>query len=331
MLHGRTNKLFIALFLKTLKCSAQWLNRGLHEVPAEALGWLRIPPNGVNVTGNIFEWFNGMESRILGNTTLSSHRQQHNRGFGLVVTLPLMNKYGCWCYRGQDYPGGRGTPVDSFDSICKHVHMAWDCLSTDATTAGESCDPSSQPYTWFLTPTNYGTVQFECQPGETWCAQRVCEIDLWFVGQYWSMTMTGTFPDFNAYQHAEDDNSFTFSATDNCPPITTTVPPSSTIPYNDNPNGQNGGGTGTGNDGTVPPVTTLDPVTTAPSTSNGGKVCCGDYPYRSWFHDAENRACCEYVDSVLTAQYQTTITVGSQYNTETQICCDTGVSSSTIC
>ena len=85
--------------------SSQWLNRGLHEVPAEALGWLSIPPNGVNVTGNVFEWFDEMEEKLLNDT---SGLQKHNR-FGFSISLPLMNKYGCWCYRGSEYPAGKGT------------------------------------------------------------------------------------------------------------------------------------------------------------------------------------------------------------------------------
>ena len=132
--------------------------------------------------------------------------------------------------------------------------MAWDCLAVDSTTAGESCDPSTQAYNWFLQPTAFGTVQFECQTGGTWCEQRVCEIDLWFVGQYWSLTMTGTFPDFNQYQHAADDNSYTFTAADNCPPpAATTAPVTVSEVFSDVPVG-NG-------DGDQPAVT-LAPTTT---------------------------------------------------------------------
>jgi len=304
--------------------NSQWLNRGMHEVPAEALGGLTIPPKGVNVTGNVFEWFNDQETRLSNDTSLL---QKHNR-FGFAITLPLMNKYGCWCYRGSDYPAGKGSPVDSFDTVCKHVHMAWDCLAVDSTSAGESCDPSTQAYTWFLQPTAFGTVQFECQTGGTWCEQRVCEIDLWFVGQYWTMTMSGTFPDFNSYQHAADDNSYTFSAADNCPPAPTTAPVTVSEVFSDTP---------VGNGDDQPAVTLtptdspIDATTQSVGAVIGGKVCCGDYPYRTWFHDAEEKACCQYVDSSLTTQYQTTITVGTQYNTNTQICCDDGVSSSTIC
>merc|ERR1711879_574632 len=140
------------------------------------------------------------------------------------INLPLLSDYGCWCYRGTNYPGGKGPPVDDFDNACKHVHMAWDCMAIDAVTAGESCDPASTTYTWMLQPTIYGTVTFECSTSDTWCGQRVCEIDLWFVGEYWNLVYSGIFPNSQDYQHASDSNAYTFEAANGCPPANTTVP-----------------------------------------------------------------------------------------------------------
>ena len=203
-------------------------------------------------------------------------------------------------------------------------------MALDAVSAGESCDPSTTTYTWMLQPTIYGTVQFECSTSDSWCGQRVCEIDLWFVGEYWDLVYNSVFPNFNAYQHASDSNSFTFDPATGCPPANTTVPTSADSVV--------GGGDGTGGIAGNEVTTTEMPTTTvgsastvAVSTASTVKVCCGDYPYRSWFHEAENRSCCEYQDSDLSIEYQATIIVGVQYNVLTQICCDTGPTSSTIC
>lgn len=329
--------------------SAQWVHRGLHDVPAEFLTF-PIPETGLNVTGNVFNWLEeqnnnnspqhtrgpsmGGAPAFGGSRNQSSMLTQRNGG-GLAtrfqINLPLLADYGCWCYRGTNYPGGKGPPVDDFDNACKHVHMAWDCMALDAVTAGETCDPSETTYTWMLQPTIYGTVTFECSPSDTWCGQRVCEIDLWFVGEYWNLVYNAIFPQFETYQHGEDDNSYTFDPSTGCPPANATVPSSADDLINDTGNGAGGDG-----GATQEATSTLAPadatVTSVTEISEpAAKVCCGDYPYRSWFHDAENRACCEYQDSNLSNQYQATIVVGVQFNVLTQICCDTGPTSSTIC
>jgi hypothetical protein len=209
--------------------------------------------------------------------------------------------------------------------------MAWDCMALDATEAGETCDPADTTYTWMLQPTIYGTVTFECSPGDTWCGQRVCEIDLWFVGEYWNLVYNAIFPQFDTYQHGQDDNDYTFDPSTGCPPANTTVPIVADDVINDSGNGNTGGDGGETQEeeATVAP----DGLTVAPVAASGppAKVCCGDYPYRSWFHEAENRACCEYTDTDLSIQYQATIIVGVQMNVLTQICCDSGPTSSTIC
>merc|ERR1712226_263489 len=66
----------------------------------------------------------------------------------------------------------------------------------------------------------------------------------------------------------------------------------------------------------------------------GGKspveqVCCGDYPYRSWFYANEKNSqgtqCCEYVDKQITKDYGFTINVGALYNSKTEKCISSGV------
>ena len=54
---------------------------------------LDIPDDGIQATGQIVQWL----SDKIANTTQPSTR------FGIQLQLPLLNKYGCWCYRGSDY------------------------------------------------------------------------------------------------------------------------------------------------------------------------------------------------------------------------------------
>ena len=53
----------------------QWVNRGLHDVPAEFLNF-PIPEDGLNVTGNVFNWF---EEKMNEENSNKIH-QKHNRG-----------------------------------------------------------------------------------------------------------------------------------------------------------------------------------------------------------------------------------------------------------
>ena len=53
--------------------SAQWVHRGLHDIPAEFLNF-PIPQDGLNVTGNVFNWLEEQTSKQ------QQQHQKHTRG-----------------------------------------------------------------------------------------------------------------------------------------------------------------------------------------------------------------------------------------------------------
>ena len=61
-------KLILSSF--TTLISAQWVHRGLHEIPQEFLNF-PIPQDGLNVTGNVFNWLEEQTSK---------QQQKHTRG-----------------------------------------------------------------------------------------------------------------------------------------------------------------------------------------------------------------------------------------------------------
>lgn len=288
---------------------------------------LDIPDDGVQASGQIVQWL----SDKIANTSQPTTR------FGIQLQLPLLNKYGCWCYRGTDYPGGRGTTQDDYDEACKAMHMGYDCVVSDApimedncmANPADCCNPVDTDYLWFIKPAVGlpGSYTFECAEDvqQDWCRARVCQIDLRFVATFFELITFGIYPDRVNLGHIGVDNG-EFDPT-TCPDAALSFDYTDFVTV-DTPSSQDGAGVG---GGTVATTTQETQSTTAVTSE---RVCCGDYPFRSWFNKFSNddRACCEYEDALITAKYRYQLNVGQMYHSNLAICCADGVvSGSTVC
>lgn len=308
---------FLALSTLTLTTSVE-VELGMH---------LDIPESGVQASGQIIKWI----TDTLTNTSTPSTR------FGIQLQLPLLNRYGCWCYRGADYPGGRGIPQDDYDEACKAMHMGYDCVVSDSDTeenscvaSGDCCNPVDTDYLWFIKPSaDYpGSYTFEC--AETiemdWCRARVCQIDLRFVSTFFELITYGIYPDRKTFGHIEDGSNGEFDPS-TCPE------PANIFDYTDIITGdvpaeQSDGGIGGGG------VATTTTATTTTELVTQDRVCCGEYPFRSWFNKFSNddRECCEYEEDTITDKYSYSVLMGKMFHSSLEICCADGVvSGSTVC
>lgn len=278
---------------------------------------IRLPfpvqiPDGhseLTVVGNLVGW---LSENGVSEITNSTEPNGMLRNGGLTLSLPLLTKYGCWCVRGDDYPGGKGIPRDSFDQACKMHHMAFDCIIDDAKDFDPNCledangdysgccNPTSTEYSWDIVPNlsipgDY-TIQCTDEVSSDWCQSSTCMVDLKFISDYWELTSNGLAPDFTSYAHPDHSgNPSTFDTAD-CPST-------------------GGGGGGTQSGGEYVDFDT--------------RVCCGDYPYRFWYlttsDGSDDRSCCEYVDIGLQSEYGNyAFFVGAMYHENTQACCDDG-------
>ena len=163
---------------------------------------LDIPDSGIQASGQVIDWLTDK----IANTSTPSTR------FGIQLQLPLLNKYGCWCYRGSDYPGGRGTVQDDYDQACKDMHMGYDCVVSDSATeenscvaSGDCCNPVETDYLWYIKPSPGvpGSYSFECAEDvrTDWCRARVCQIDLRFVATFFELITYGIYPDRTTFGH----------------------------------------------------------------------------------------------------------------------------------
>ena len=293
---------------------------------------IRLPfpvdiPDGeteLKLEGNLIDWLrsNGVKEHDPNAPPLRGPSAR----FGLTLELPFLTKYGCWCYRGSHYPGGKGYPRDEFDEACKRLHMGYDCIVSDSHTDDPACQidgngnyinccqPESTSYTWFVVPNfaSPGDYMLECGDdlASDWCKANTCMVDLRFMTEYWGLTAAGQAPDFNSYGHPDATNgrNSTFD-TGVCP-----------FPIDHVQTGSVGG------NGTPTPLT---------SQSWDTKVCCGDYPFRFWFltmsDGSVDRECCEYEDVSLTNEYQFSFNVGAMYHSLRQECCVDGVSTIGSC
>lgn len=320
--------------------------QGLYDVPQELFSMDMSV--GANFSQNAFQYF---KSHMPNASTIKDPNDPDGR-FGFQASLPFLNKYGCWCYRGDDYPGGKGQPQDDYDALCKTVHMAWDCIAIDAEAESETCDPKTAVYTWHVTPAGFGMVSLECGVNNDWCASRTCETDLWFIGEYWNLVFSFVFPNYAQYQHADTTHmagTFSFDADANC-----IAAPVDTGHVNSASNviASGGASSASASSSSSPPsddTTDVRDINTnnvagnrgqsnppsqpAPIVHTSERVCCGDYPFRTWYMTvADNtRRCCVYEDVDLSAKHNTAVLIGSVYNILTQVCCDDGLTTGTIC
>lgn len=217
--------------------------------------------------------------------------------FGLQFHIPVINNYGCWCYGGDDWPGARdwtgfGPTMDEYDDACKAHHMGFDCIVMDAEVESEVCDPTNTSYSLGVTPLPNGDYVFECDDSieDDWCKRRTCMVDLRFIARHWKLEDDGVEPDFAAYGHAGyHDDAGDFDAQSNDSVCILPRKPGGTKAYQ--------------------------------------KVCCGDYPYRVWFDQANGRGieCCAYEEPSVSAEYGFTVNVGKLFNSMAATCCDYGV------
>lgn len=278
----------------------------------------------LKVEGNLIDWLrsNGVKEHDPNITTADGPTGR----FGLHLELPFLTRYGCWCYRGTHYPGGRGYPRDDFDQACKDHHMGYDCIVADSHTEESSCHQDSdgnwvdccQPeitdYTWFVVPNmnSPGDYTLECGDDleDDWCRANTCMVDLRFMTEYWGLTAQGVAPDFASFNHHNHETNPSTFDTGVCPyPIDYVL------------HGNQGGGGGGNGHRELPEW--------------DEKVCCGDYPFRFWFltmsDGSSDRECCEYEDVSLVNEYGFNFNVGAMFHNLRQQCCIDGVGSIGSC
>lgn len=55
--------------------------------------------------------------------------------------------YGCWCYFGEDYGSGRGSPVNEMDADCQALGLCYQCIEMDLKEEGkDNCFPGMEQY-----------------------------------------------------------------------------------------------------------------------------------------------------------------------------------------
>lgn len=78
--------------------------------------------------------------------------------------------------------------------------------------------------------------------------------------------------------------------------------------------------------GLFDPVAECNPLAGAQPVE---QVCCGDYPYRTWFYrnqaNSQDTQCCEFEDPDITRAYGFSINVGALYSSKDQQCTADGV------
>jgi len=305
-----------------LHCSgscADAINNAINNNGGDSADIVEIPAvRGLNARNQYLLTTKGGASRIFSTIAKSEEVQigSSNRPstrFGLVLTIPVINNYGCWCYGGASWPGARdisgfGPAKDEYDDACKAHHMGFDCITLDADAEGESCQPNEEQYSLLVTPLQSGDYTLECADSiaDHWCKRRTCMVDLRFIARHWKLESDGVEPNYQAYGHPGHHNNIGNFDTSQC-----------AIPENPNkgPGGHNGGN----NDKPVLPVQ---------------KVCCGDYPYRIWYNKNNDRGinCCAYEDPAVNNDYGFSLKVGRLYNTAAATCCSSGlVTSSNVC
>ena len=101
---------------------------------------IEIPDGHTEITvhGKLVDWLRSNGVSEYNNGTQTSE-DLALRGGGISLMIPFLTKYGCWCYRGSDYPAGKGSPRDSFDEACKRHHMGFDCIIDDAPNEDSNC------------------------------------------------------------------------------------------------------------------------------------------------------------------------------------------------
>lgn len=302
---------------------------------------LQIPKGGLKVSGPVDEWV----SRQIQNVT----KGKPSTRFGIMVNLPSLTKYGCWCYRGTDYPGGRGVTQDNFDDACKAHHMGYDCIIMDSgfeepeciADSNNCCDPPNTPYLWWIAPVMGvpGKYTFECADEifNNWCKRKTCQVDLRFLSTFYELTGQGLQPDYETYGHTGtlspgfNPVSGMFDPA-TCPdggtnPTSNVAPP---IPLSDDVG--TGGGGGFGGSNTIV-VNNPPSAIAAPETAT--RTCCGEQPFRVWYnkYPSDDRSCCVYQDSDVNDSYRTEVNIGKMFHTGFEVCCaDSGViSGSNVC
>jgi len=233
--------------------------------------------------------------------------QKVSTRFGLQFLIPVINNYGCWCFRGENWPGapdptGFVEAVDVYDDACKAHHMGYDCITLDAEAEQESCIPNETNYHLLVKQQSSGDFTLECADSEWdhWCKRRTCLVDIRLIARSLKLKEEGIEPDYETYGHEGYHNDAGAFDTSVCK-----------VEKKHN---------GKGNGGTL-----NRPIK---------RVCCGDYPYRIWYDANNNRgiSCCAYNDAAVIRDYGFSLKVGQLYNSMSASCCkDKVVSGSTIC
>lgn len=227
--------------------------------------------------------------------------------FGLTFLTSVINNYGCWCFRGENWPGapdptGFVDAVDVYDDACKAHHQGFDCITLDAEEEEESCIPNQTNYHLLVKQLANGDFTLECadQEWDNWCKRRVCLVDIRLIARSAKLKEQGIEPDYEQYGHEGYHNDVGAFDTSVCK-------------VERQPKGNGTGGH---------------------DKRKIKRVCCGDYPYRIWYDENNERgiSCCAYNDAAVINDYGFALKVGQLYNSMSATCCDDKVvSGSTIC
>lgn len=214
--------------------------------------------------------------------------------------IEILDNYGCWCRRNSGFGSGLGQPRDAYDAICKFHHQGYECIEVDAEDRGEVCDPvaiSNEGFRFKLELSFYknrGALNIACDTNQSWCHQRVCEMDIQYIKDFLRTSLAGHVCRKDLYGHADLIDPGTglpygyFEAEESCP-----IGGSLHMPY---------------------------------------KQCCGAYPRRIVYKtdslsDESYRSCCDLENGDNDGS-----TDGQIFYPASQICCgEQGVQSGETC
>ena len=180
-------------------------------------------------------------------------------GGNCMVSMGLQQiwGYGCWCNFDENLTEGGGTPVNTFDEICRDYTLCLRCAKYDGKVSDYGCDPKTQDYA----VQHEGIQGLNCtlsNPDDI-CAQSVCSCEQTLLSDLIALIF---------------------------------LPASQRDDYTDeflHANGFDRFGSCNIGLGGSHPIDVTAPARDSPKDKNS---CCGEYPRRFPFSES-NRLCCD--------------------------------------
>lgn len=123
--------------------------------------------------------------------------------FGLRFIFSSMQKYGCWCYLGDQHAyGGGNDPVDAYDKVCQNLHWAITCAKLEY----ENCEPIGSHYISEQFSVG-GDIFYKCLDNDP-CAVATCHIENQFAAKFIELTFNLEVGPPNMSQHSAIKGNF---------------------------------------------------------------------------------------------------------------------------